>query len=537
MCAHVLSARSSGVQRSFCEHGGLGKPCRWASNITCTDDTYDADYHGTTGTFPWYQAAIYWAQQHGFRYVYFDWGAITITATSKIPAWTPGGIPWAGIHVPSHMQVRGYDAYLVLPTVITTSQAKGSLLLGEVIVVADTAQRVRDQPVVDASVSNFVITGNGGNGADCPSDGLTMSSINDMDTHTPTWTDVNLNTIAAGAGVAVDGADGTQGVVNLDHLKIAHVGSGIALGWRAPFTPANPACVSNSCLRLQLSPATCTGQVVSSSQASGCTTNYCLIKSYPFLGAPTYNADVSNDSICDVANGLALVGGYVNIHHNMMLGGQILITNTAGVIPDGTSINFYENYLRGFGLGVETDGSPYSIVDDAMFQAVTGVDPATCPTWQDRLNKAQYIFDDASRFFLGTDPYLGFGQYLTVRDNRIYNSSVGGVNLYRQNWDWVGWNVIRNAPFAVGLVNAINSWVFGNSIQSMTNYGVEIAGSPGVQSQLGSCYDGIDVYCDTYGCPGGFVSPNAYTSVSCPVHREAGYCSDPQTPPSGCASQ
>ena len=386
MCAHVLSAPTTGLQRSFCARGGRGQPCRWASWITCSDDSADAFYYPANGChgelFPWYQEAIYWAKRHGYRYVHFDPGTITVTAWSAIPAdwpWGDGVARTVGLHVPSHMEVRGFDAYLAGPTIINMSQGLGSVHLSTMVLVADAAVGRGTRPAADASVKNFTLVGGSSTGTDCPSDGQTMTSINDMDARpAPTWGRTALNDIWADTGMAVDQSDGTAGTVVLDHLKIAHVGSGIMLGFRSPWVQENPACATTSCLRLQLSPLSCTGTVQSTSQAPACTTNYCLLHPFAFYGATSFSAQVANNSICDVSAGVAIVGGRVDVHHNVILGGRYFDNQfTAGVIPDGEAISMSHDYIDGFGLGVETDGSPYSYIDDTIFRTVTGADAGT----------------------------------------------------------------------------------------------------------------------------------------------------------------
>jgi hypothetical protein len=81
----------------------------------------------------------------------------------------------------------------------------------------------------------------------------------------------------------------------------------------------------------------------------------------------------------------------------------------------------------------------------------------------------------------------------------------------------------------VSLSNSINSWIFGNTKQGFQR-GVEVVGTPGKQSAIGSCYNGICVYCSDIGCPKWGSYPNVIAGsgveagVPCNVVYGEKYC-------------
>ena len=120
MCARVYT--SDGGQRAFCAPSDLGRSCLGASALICNDDgsTVQAE-DGTTIHLPWYQAAIYWARDHGHKRVALDAGTITITNEARVVGL---GWPWnegVGIHVPPGIHLEGSMVYDVAPTIVNVA--------------------------------------------------------------------------------------------------------------------------------------------------------------------------------------------------------------------------------------------------------------------------------------------------------------------------------------------------------------------------------------------------------------------------------
>ncbi|MCY1047457.1 hypothetical protein OV208_39530 [Corallococcus sp. bb12-1] len=610
MCARVYNG-SGTFQRSFCATGQLGMACRGAPTLTCGDDN--------TGTSPatgpraiWYQKAIDWAKQSGHPKVVLDPGIITITNTTKIP-W---GWPWpqgVGIHVPPGIHLEGSQAYDTAPTVINVAHA--STDLESLIMVADPLSDLSlPAQLADASVSYLTLVGTTNSGYDrgqaCPSTGHSLNSILDLDGHEPTlanatWPFMHGKRLIT-TGVHVAHSNVTNGApVSLHHLKIAHVGGGIAYGWNTIYNKETPSCQTRPGLKLTVTPKTgapCpTGTVerrlLLSAGASSCRPNvcnadgsipagdcsaispypaglnqlpdgsyplvpycigvvpttewgaplYCASKPYEIPGNPDARSQVHHNSICDVKVAVNIVGGNVDVTKNVAIRhatdrANFFGMSTDGHLPYSQSTTYSENFVSGFQLGFLTDGSQYTYVDDCTFRRLTGYHPSEFADFQNVLDLRQFMFDDAQPFFAQTEPLRGFIDHVYIRDNRFYKNQMG-ISLYRVNWGFVGFNTIDSAGAVgsgdIGVLtsNTINSWIYGNTIRDF-GHAIDIAGSPGQQSTLGSCYNGIHTYCSDYGCPLWGSYPNSFSGsgslggTTCNVAYHKGYCADAASTPS-----
>ncbi|RKH72360.1 hypothetical protein D7W81_05975 [Corallococcus aberystwythensis] len=279
------------------------------------------------------------------------------------------------------------------------------------------------------------------------------------------------------------------------------------------------------------------------------TPSYCAVHPYEFLGNPNARSQVHHNSICDVKVAVNVVGGHTDVFKNVAVRTPTAAENFFGMSTDGhlpysQSTTYTENFVSGFKLGFLTDGSQYAHADDCTFQRLTGYHPAELQSFQHVLDLRQHMFDWAQSYFAQTDPLRGFIDHVYVRDNRFYKNELG-MTLYRVNWGFVGFNIFdsQGSPASgdMGVVtsNTLNSWIYGNQLRNF-RHAIDISGSPGHQSTLGSCYNGIHTYCSDYGCPVWGSYPNAFSGSStepdsgtaCNVAYHNGYCADPASIPS-----
>ncbi|MBN9685107.1 MULTISPECIES: hypothetical protein [unclassified Corallococcus] len=277
--------------------------------------------------------------------------------------------------------------------------------------------------------------------------------------------------------------------------------------------------------------------------------SYCAVHPYEFLGNPNARSQVHHNSICDVKVAINVVGGHTDVFKNVAVRKPTSTENFFGMSTDGhlpysQSTTYTENFVSGFKLGFLTDGSQYAHADDCTFQRLVGYHPAELQSFQHVLDLRQHMFDAAQSYFAQTDPLRGFIDHLYVRDNRFYKNQLG-MTLYRVNWGFVGFNIFDSqgapAPGDIGVVtsNSINSWIYGNQFRKF-RHAIDISGSPGHQSTLGACYNGIHTYCSDYGCPVWGSYPNTFSGSGtetdggtvCNVAYHAGYCADPTSIPS-----
>ncbi|MHA7631240.1 hypothetical protein [Corallococcus sp. M7] len=278
------------------------------------------------------------------------------------------------------------------------------------------------------------------------------------------------------------------------------------------------------------------------------TPSYCAVHPYEFLGNPNARSQVHHNSICDVKVAINVVGGHTDVFKNVAIRKPTAAENFFGMSTDGhlpysQSTTYTENFVSGFKLGFLTDGSQYAHADDCTFQRLVGYHPAELQSFQHVLDLRQHMFDAAQSYFAQTDPLRGFIDHLYVRDNRFYKNELG-MTLYRVNWGFVGFNIFdsQGAPaggdMGVVVSNTLNSWIYGNQLNKF-RHAIDISGSPGHQSTLGACYNGIHTYCSDYGCPVWGSYPNTFSGSGtetdggtvCNVAYHAGYCGDPATPP------
>ena len=596
MCARVYT--SDGGQRAFCASSDFGRGCLGATALVCTDDG--------GGTYPWYQAAIYWARDHGHSRVGLDAGTITITNTTKL-AW---GFPWnagVGIHVPPGIHLEGSMVYDLAPTIINVANSVDDL--SAVVLVHD---KTGMRQLSDASVSYLTLVGTTTPGRSrgelCPSRGHRLESILELDDDPPRMTvetGVTTGKRRYTVGVHVGEANNTGPAVNVHHMRITHLGVGVAYGWNTNQIKEDPSCVTEPGIEIKIEgkvdvcpkdsfekklgisrgarksavnreenscgPSECSrkGDVV------GCllslsrpdlddlpekqdycvrvsqrvvTARYCANKPFEFLGNPQARAQVHHNSICDVNVGANIVGGNVDVNKNVVIRYPTDRTGVFGLSTDGhwpysSSTTHTENYVAGFQMGFLTDGSQYAMLGECDFKKVTGYYPSDFFDPQDWLDLQQIIFDDAQEYFVQSDPWRGFIDHVHVRDNRFLQNATG-ISLYRVNWGHAGFNVIRSpivgccgkGSFGVSVSNTTNSWIYGNRIEDF-RHGIDVFGTPGQQSSLGSCYNGIGVFCSDPGCPQWGRYPNVFSGsdieggVACNVVYGAGHCNAPGVPP------
>ncbi|RKG59802.1 hypothetical protein D7X30_12250 [Corallococcus sp. AB011P] len=279
------------------------------------------------------------------------------------------------------------------------------------------------------------------------------------------------------------------------------------------------------------------------------TPSYCAVHPYEFLGNPNARSQVHHNSICDVKVAVNVVGGHTDVFKNVAVRTPTSEENFFGMSTDGhlpysQSTSYTENFVSGFKLGFLTDGSQYTHADDCTFQRLTGYHPAEIQSFQHVLDLRQHMFDAAQPYFAQTEPLRGFIDHVYVRDNRFYKNELG-MTLYRVNWGFVGFNIFDSqgspAPGNMGVVtsNTLNSWIYGNQLRNF-RHAIDISGTPGQQSTLGSCYNGIHTYCSDYGCPVWGSYPNTFSGSgtetpggpACNVAYNRGYCADPASIPS-----
>jgi len=573
-----------GGQRAFCSHSELGRSCLGAIALICNDD-------GSAIHRNWYQAAINWAHSQGYRKVALDAGTITVTNQTKL-AW---GFPWnggVGIHVPPGVHLEGSMIYDRAPSVINVAPDVGEL--SALVLVHDAGG---NRQLFDAGVSYLTLVGTAASGRSqgelCPSRGHRVESINDLDADPPQMPD-DPGPIALSGTMALQVGEtiGTGASVDAHHLRIAHFGGGIAYGWNTNQVKEDASCVTEPGITLDIqakgagpcpagsyekplavkrSAAMCRPLATDpSGRAIGCdppeppdpepagektaycvaerprtvAARYCAIMPFEYVGNPSARSQVHHNSICDVKTGVNIVGGNVDVTKNVLIRYPTSERNIFGLSTDGHwpyshLTTHAENFVRGFQTGFLSDGSQYAVVSESDFKTVTGYYPKDFTDKQDWLDLQQHIYDDAQRYFFSSDPWSGYIDRVYLRDNRLFDTVIG-VSFYRVNWGFAGFNVIRSQDGSgdAGLIlsNSINSWAYGNTIESFP-HGIRVEGKPGVQSAIGSCYNGLGVYCSAPGCPKWEQYPNVFAGsnveggVPCNVVYRANYCAARGVPP------
>lgn len=576
VCAIVKNAQGE-IQETFCERGSLGQSC--SNGIACTNDTFDSAYHpggGSGGTFPWYQEAIYWAKNNEHPTVVLTKGQLSISDAGRLPARFPHN-EGVGIHVPSGVHLRGEKGWSEsnLTEEQTIIRAATTSRMRALVLVSD--QLLSDGNVVGAEVSHLTLIGSSAI-LECDSAGVTMSSIVELDQNPPLVPNIVPEEPIAEYGVLVDESSaGNQTPagesVNVHHLVVNHVENGIAYGWNTAFQKEDDTCKTNACFSLDfhLRAGECPrGQyamplslpephrrrpdcgptpvekrycVEIVRDAECVEKNYCYNRPHEYVGRDDNwwaRAKVFNNSVCNVDTGINIVGGNVDVHHNLVTRHHG-IRDGFGLSPDGhwphsSNTTFYENYVYGFDIGFLTDGSQYMAFDGhEIEQILGGRDPGCFPTWQDYLDVQQIIFDDAQKWLIGTGDWeRGLVTGVTVRDNRFKgNLSDVGINLYKVNWAWVGFNSIGDPNSvenitAIGVDNTLNSWIYGNTIATDSR-GIWVRGTPGIQSHHGSCFNGMGLYYDPEAIsyteyPNVYQAPTSCSAGIGPIVYENDYC-------------
>lgn len=371
-----------------------------------------------------------------------------------------------------------------------------------------------------------------------------MTSVSEtLDSPPPEPTIVERSNIMAYFGIWVDAADGDDGNVSFHHLTVAHVETGIQLGWASFGYKDDPSCVTNACVRLsyQLPSGSSCGvgslaylnvfggyRCIVQSQASGCSPNYCPMARWLYRGSSSGNGQVRNSSFCDVDQGIS--GAYasrLDITKNLVLGVRATPNGftDAGIwtYSDSTVTN---NYVTSGDHSHSAEGSNFPYVDNEAWKAVTGFYP-TDPgiNGDDYQILGQYLVAEANLFFLANDAYGGFGMNVRITNNRFLDFAYGGSAMVRQSMTWVGDNEIRglgagSSRAGVFLMDCIGTSVYGNSISAATN-GIWVLGFPGVNSQDGSinntCYQNYDPGSGSF-----TTSVNTFSNVTTPYNIAAG---------------
>ncbi|MCY1020446.1 hypothetical protein [Pyxidicoccus sp. MSG2] len=376
MCARVLG--TAGFQRAFCAPGAVGATCVGDTARTCTDD-------GSTLSPRWYQAAINWAKAQGHSRVVLDPGTITISDATKLTwgwPWNGGGF---GLHVPAGIHLAGTS--LAAPTVINVDHHTTSL--SALVYVAGTG--AQEGLLTDASVSNLTLVGTTDSGysqgEQCPGRAATLNSILELDGNEPAsppatpfaqephprrWT----------VGVQVEHAQATGGpAVSVHHLRIAHLGAGVAYGWNTAQQKEDPSCQTTPGIKISITAAVYIPPILGIAERYACpegaklkflslrsdaalcqpsacmadgnlppgacppppdlepgqtvpdramcilvepTTEfgprrYCTNQPYEFVGNPSARSQVHHNSICDVNVGINIVGGNVDVSKNIVM--------------------------------------------------------------------------------------------------------------------------------------------------------------------------------------------------------------------------
>ncbi|WP_147449032.1 hypothetical protein [Corallococcus terminator] len=405
MCARVYNGTGT-FQRSFCATGSLGEVCRGDATVTCGDD--NTGVNAATGPRSiWYQKAMDWAKQSGHPKVVLDPGVITITNATKLPADWPYHQEGVGLHVPGGIHLEGSQDYNTSPTVINVTHVKDAISLAALVLVSDTeANLPASQQLADASVSYLTLVGTTqtsySRGQACPARGHTLNSILDLDGHEPTlaagpWPFLTPDRLVT-AGVRVNPSRNVTGApVSLHHLKIAHLGWGIAYGFNTVYRKEDPLCQTVPGLKLTLTPKTtakCPNNTFEKSMmlskdaaacrpsacnadgtSAGCpapvaftdadrfipnpdggaplprpldtycvgveettawgTPHYCAVEPFEFLGNPNARSQVHHNSICDVKVAVNIVGGHTDVSKNVAIRHATGAANFFGMSTDG----------------------------------------------------------------------------------------------------------------------------------------------------------------------------------------------------------
>jgi len=535
-CAVVRDTQGT-VVNSFCS--AEGGPRQYCASVMmqCQDAEHGNTY--TEGNPPWYQAALDWAKENGAADVYLEPGAITIGGDSVLPATWPF-LEGVGVHVPSGIVFHGSENR-ENPTVINVGEGAS---LSALILAAEARESL--DPVDGGEVHHLVLVGTDqagyGAGEDCPAQALDLTSVDEFQLgELP-------EVLAPRAAVGIQVGEATEGSnpVNTHHLIISHVGLGIGYGWNTAVEPETPNCETNSCVTFSLTQAAqCPGAdhafdlqlpgdgqkhhyCINVNQVANCTPLYCNTKPHEYIGTPGAHTQIYNNSVCDANVGINVAGGYVDVHHNTVLR-SFAQTGNFGISPDGhvpysASTNWYHNFVHGYGMGFLTDGSQYLFISDDSFKAATGYERSDFVDYQDVLWLQQIILDLGSQHLINTDPYRGMVDDVTVRDNRIMVTEVG-INLYRVTKGDVGFNDVRTlvgtGDTGVGVINTINSYVYGNTIDNFDR-GIVTVGSPGHSSLWGSCYNGLGYVFDEMN--GTMDYPNNFSNVACNKFFGANHC-------------
>ena len=537
-CA-IVRASDGAVWRSFCP-AELGAHQRCVSTgLPCTDAENDSAYHAETGQVPWYQAALDWASANGASDVHLEAGILTIDKSNLLPG--EGGV---GLRVPRGIALHG-STEPGHPTVI---QAVDSVsLLALVLVSSSTSSQATTE------IDHLTLVGTSAPGLslaeDCPTQGLTITSIHEVTDPPPS---LPTQTVPHSVyGVHIGDSPSGSGPVNVHHLRIAHVNTGIQYGRKTSSEPKVTGCETDPCVTLEFSPGQGSCQpddyvmnlrlpgdtsarayCVHLNPVASCTPTYCANLAHEFQGNTAAHSVVFNNAICDTNVGINLIGGQIDVLHNVVLrsfgGVDGVGLSSDGHQPHSSNTLWTENYVYGHTTGFLGDGVPYVSISDASFKQVTGYDRSAFVDARDVLALRRIITDMASAYAVSQGQYDGFIDHVRLNNNRfIVGGGRMGVAFYRTNFAWVGFNVIRavngvTASAGVLFDDTINSWVYGNTIKNVTN-GIQVSGDPGKKSPSGSCWDGIGVNWDEVTKE--FTSlPNNFQDVTCTVYYGVNYC-------------
>lgn len=549
-CA-VVRASDGTVRTSFCPaEGGARQVCR-TTGLPCANADHDSAYHGDSGRMPWYQAAIDWASSNGASDVYLEGGVLSVGPDNLIPVEgkRPGGV---GLRIPRGVSLHG-SAEPEKPSVILASDGVSALALILVSGTSAAMTEVDHLTLVGTSIPGLA------KAEDCPTQGLSMSSI--LEAPDPP-TSLPTSTVPHSAlGVLVDESPSGSGPVDLHHLRIAHVATGIQYGWETTDEPEDLGCETNPCTTLSFAPASGACQAgeyaltlrlpgetsalaycVGLHPVADCTPTYCTNVAHEFLGNPTARSTVSNNAICDTVAGINIVGGQIDVRHNVVLrafgGPHGAGLSVGGRLPHSKNTSWTENYVYGFALGFSGDGRRYVSVSDASFLRMTGYDRSVFADPRDAVALQRIILDLASEDCLGTNPEDGFIDHVQLHNNRLVAAAGGmGVAFRRANFAWVGFNVIggidgASASTGVLLDDTMNSWVYGNTIRN-ANHGIAVSGAPGKRSKSGSCWNGIGTNWNEV-TKEFSTHPNEFLNTPCTVHYGVNYCSESPAPEEVC---
>ena len=487
-----------------------------------------------------------------------------LNSSNLLPATWP--YSKVGLFVPSDVNLAG-SKDLNNPTFIQVDNSVTESV-NIVLVSQDRMMAGRENATVqNSSVSYFTISGNKDadpTASQCDRRSLTLNSISDIDAYAvppkvPAASAANLKHV----GVQVDTSVAPTAAVNVHHVVVGHTNIGIQYGWNTPFVKENASCQSKSCftfayqdtnadgscpgpapdwypMNLKLPRKSCLPQntcvhVVPVIEVPACVPKFCPSMPYEYQGPASARAKVHNNSVCNNNGAINIAGGNVDVFRNFTIRNTIGNEFANALNPDGhvsSGVSFYENYIHGYDKGSVVDGSQYVVVSAGDYLNITGYANDACPnSWDDTfLYLQQIIFDHAQKSFITTAPFLGMINNLSYTNNRFINTTEIGISLYRVNWASVGNNIFESSSpnsTAILLDNGLNSWIYGNSITAKSaatsSKGIKIAGSPGMQSKWGSCYNGIGSKYDFTSREITLIA-NAYSGLSCNVNYTKNYC-------------